>query len=193
MSLDGADARHLVGESGREETPLRPLDDGASTQRWARTPARGSRRRLGRTLSSAARRSLGVTRCGAEEGAEERNEARVCATEPELVLFGQEPHAAVGLRWMAHDHRTEIQPRWEESFSAQAQVAAWSTGRAERERAGGPFSVSGRMTAWHGERGLRKSGPQAVFGFGPLGGLAHGEDSMRAGRGPISFSGQILQ
>jgi hypothetical protein len=77
---------------------------------------------------------------------------------------------------MAHDHRTEIQPRREESFLAQAQVAAWSAGRAERERAGGPFSVSGRMPTGHGERGLRKSGPRAVFGFGSLGSLARGED-----------------
>jgi hypothetical protein len=94
---------------------------------------------------------------------------------------------------MAHDHRTKIQPRREEAFPAQAQVAAWSVGHAERERAGGLISVSGRMTAWHGERGLRKSGPRAVFGFGPLGGLAREEDSVRAGRGPISFSGRISQ
>jgi hypothetical protein len=108
-------------------------------------------------------------------------------------LFGREPCIAVGLRWTAHDHRTEIQPRREESFSAQAQVAAWSAGRAERKRAGGPFSVSGHMTAWHGERSLRKSGSRAVFGFGPLGGLARGEDSVRAGRGLNSFLGQISQ
>jgi hypothetical protein len=95
-----------------------------------------------------------------------------------VVLFSRKLHAAVGLRWMTHDHRTEIQPRREGSFPAQAQVAAWSAGCAERERAGGPFSVSGRMTAWHGERGLRKSGPRAIFGFGPLGGLARGEDSV---------------
>jgi hypothetical protein len=31
---------------------VRPLDGGASTQRWARTPARGSRRRLGLISSS---------------------------------------------------------------------------------------------------------------------------------------------
>jgi hypothetical protein len=85
-----------------------------------------------RALSSAAHWSLGVARCGAREGAEERNEARVCATEPEPVLFDREPHAAVGLSWTAHDHQTEIQPRREESFLAQAQVAAWSVGRAER-------------------------------------------------------------
>jgi hypothetical protein len=87
---------------------------------------------------------------------------------------------------MAHDHRIEFRPRWEESFPAQAQVAAWSTGRADRERVGGPFFVSGRMVAWHAERGLRKSGSRAVFGFGPFRGLAHGVSSARAGRGPIS-------
>jgi hypothetical protein len=32
MSLNGDDAHHLVGASRREETPLRPLDGGASTQ-----------------------------------------------------------------------------------------------------------------------------------------------------------------
>jgi hypothetical protein len=120
---------------------------------------------------------------------EERNEARVCATEPEPVLFGREPRTAVGFRWTAHDHRTEIQPRREESFPAQAQVAAWSAGRAERERAGGSFSVSGRMAAWHAERGLRKSGPRAVFGFRPFHGLARGEVSARAGRGPFFIFG----
>jgi hypothetical protein len=45
------------------------------------------------------------------------------------------------------------------------------------------------MTAWHGERGLRKSGLRAIFGYGPLGGLASGEVSAQAGRGPISFFG----
>jgi hypothetical protein len=154
---------------------------------------RGSRRCLGRALSGAARQSLGVARCGAREGAEERNEARVCARAPKPVLFGREPRAAVGLRWTAYDHRTEIQPRREESFPAQAQVAAWSAGRVQREQAGGTFSFSGRMTTWHGERGLRKSGSRAIFGFGPLGSLARGEDSVRAGRGPISFLGRISQ
>jgi hypothetical protein len=68
---------------------------------------------------------------------------------------------------MAHDHRTESRPRWEVTFPAQAQVAAWSAGRAERERADGPVSASGRMTAWHAEHGLRASGPWAIFIFGP--------------------------
>jgi hypothetical protein len=86
---------------------------------------------------------------------------------------------------MAHTHRTEIQPRRDETFLAQAQVAAWSVGRAERERAGGLFFVSGRMAAWHAKRGLRKSGPQAVFGFGPFRSLARGEFSARTGRGLI--------
>jgi hypothetical protein len=111
------------------------------------------------------------------------NEARVCARAVDAVLFDQKPHAAVGLRWMAHDHRTESRPRREETFPAQAQVAAWSMGRAERERAGGSVSVSGRTAAWHAERGLRASGPWAVFGFGPLHGLACRMNSARAGRG----------
>jgi hypothetical protein len=84
---------------------------------------------------------------------------------------------------MAHDHRTEFWPRREKSFPAQGQVAAWSAGHAERERAGGPISVSGRMAAWHAERGLRASRPRAIFGFGPLRGLACGVNSARAGRG----------
>jgi hypothetical protein len=95
---------------------------------------------------------------------EERNEARVCATPENAVFFGREARAAVGLRWTAHDHRTKIHPRQEEAFPTQAQVAAWSAGRAERERAGGPFSVSGRMAAWHAERDLRKSGPFSASG-----------------------------
>jgi hypothetical protein len=104
-------------------------------------------------------------------------------------LFGREPRAAVGLRWTTHDHRTKIQPRREEAFLAQAQVAAWSAGRAERERAGGLISVSGRMAAWHEERGLRASGPWAGFGFRPLRGLARGVNPARAGRGPFSIFG----
>jgi hypothetical protein len=59
--------------------------------------------------------------------------------------------------------------------------------RAERERAAGLISVSGRMAAWHGERGLKKSGPRAVFIFGPLRGLARWVNSARAGRGPFSI------
>jgi hypothetical protein len=106
-----------------------------------------------------------------------------------VVLFGRKRRAAVGLRWMAHDHRTEFRLKREETFPAQAQVAAWSMGRAERERAGGPVSVSGRMVAWHAERGLRKSGPRAVFGFRSFRGLARGVSSARAGRGPISIFG----
>jgi hypothetical protein len=40
----------------------------------------------------------------------------------------------------------------DETFPAQAQVAAWSAGRAERERTGGPFFISVRMAAWHAKR-----------------------------------------
>jgi hypothetical protein len=64
-----------------------------------------------------------------------------------VVLFGRKLRAAVGLRWTAHTHRTEFQPRRDKTFLAQAQVAAWSAGRAERERAGGLISASGRMAA----------------------------------------------
>jgi hypothetical protein len=110
-------------------------------------------------------------------------------TSENAVLFGREPCAAVGLTWTAHDHRTKIQPRREEAFPPQAQVAAWSAGRAERKRAGGLISVSGRMTAWHGERGLRASGSWASFGFGPLRSLARGVNPARAGRGPFSIFG----
>jgi hypothetical protein len=103
-----------------------------------------------------------------------------------VVLFDREPRTAVGLRWTTHDHRTKFQPRREEAFPAQSQVAAWSVGRAERERAGGLISVSGRMAAWHRERGLRASRLRAVFGFGPLRGQARGVSSARVGRFPFS-------
>jgi hypothetical protein len=92
--------------------------------------------------------------------------ARVCARASSAVLFGRKLHAAVGLRWMVHNHRTGFRPRREETFPAQAQVAAWSAGRTERERAGELVSVSGRMAAWHAERGLRE---QAVCRFPFLG------------------------
>jgi hypothetical protein len=118
-------------------------------------------------------------------GSGETNEARVCARAVDAVLFDRKPLAAVGLRWMAHDHRTEFWPRREDTFPVQAQVAAWSTRRAECERAGGLIFVLGRMAAWHAERGLRASGPWAVFSFGPLRGLAHGMNSARVGRGPV--------
>jgi hypothetical protein len=107
----------------------------------------------------------------------------------DVVLFSRKPHAAVGLRWMAHDHQTDFWPRREETFPAQAQVAAWSVRRAERERAGGPVFVSGRMVAWHVERGLRASGLRAIFSFGPLHGLARGVNSARAGCGPFFIFG----
>jgi hypothetical protein len=85
--------------------------------------------------------------------------ARVCATASSAILFSRKLHAAIGLRWMAHDHWTGFRPRRKETFPAQAQVAAWSTGCAEHEQAGGPVSVSDRMAAWHASRGLRVSGP----------------------------------
>jgi hypothetical protein len=78
------------------------------------------------------------------------------------------------------------------TFPTQAQVAACSAGRTERERADGPVSISGRMAAWSAERSLRASGPWAVFGFGPLRGLARGVKSARVGRVLFSYSGQIL-
>jgi hypothetical protein len=93
---------------------------------------------------------------------------------------------------MTHDHRTESRPRWEMSFPAHAQLAAWSVGRAERERADGPVSVSGCIAAWRAERSLRASGPWDVFGFGPLHGLARGAQSARAGRWLFLYSGRIL-
>jgi hypothetical protein len=118
--------------------------------------------------------------------------ARVYARASHTVLFGRKPRAAVRFRWMAHNHRTESRPRWEMTFPAQAQVAAWSAGRTERERADGPVSVLGRMAAWRVEHGLRASGPWAVFGFGPLHSLARGVKSARAGHGLFSYSGRIL-
>jgi hypothetical protein len=93
---------------------------------------------------------------------------------------------------MAHDHRTESRPRWEMSFLAQAQVAAWSAGRAEHEWADGPVSVLGRITTWRVERSLRASGSWAVFSFGSLHGLARGAQSARTGRGLFLYSGRIL-
>jgi hypothetical protein len=75
-NLDGADARHLIGARGaRRDAAVRPLDGCASTQRWARTPARGSRQRLGLVSSPHAgslvgRRARSLSRCGVEEGAE---------------------------------------------------------------------------------------------------------------------------
>jgi hypothetical protein len=50
--------------------------------------------------------------------------ARVCARASSAVLFGRKLCAAVGLIWIAHDHQTGFRPRREETFLAQAQVAA---------------------------------------------------------------------
>jgi hypothetical protein len=121
------------------------------------------------------------------------NEARVCARPASAVLFGREPRAAVGFRWTAHIHRTEFQPKRDETFPAQAQVAAWSMGSVERERAGVPFFVSGRSGGLAREPRLRKSGSRAIFGFGPFRGQARGEFSARTGCGPISFWAEFLQ
>jgi hypothetical protein len=153
MNLYGADARHLVGASGCEETPLRPLDGGVSTQQWARTPARGSRLRLRCTPFARARQPTKSLGCSAAREWERRERMTLGFTRgpSSAVLFGRKLHTAVGLRWMAHDHRTEFRPRREETFPAQAQVAAWSAGRAEREWAGGPFLASGRFAASRAE------------------------------------------
>jgi hypothetical protein len=129
-------------------------------RRGARAAPRA--RSLRRRSSAARSRSLRRVRGRGER----KNEARVCVRPASAVLFGREPRAAVGFRWTAHTHRTEFQPRQDETFPAQAQVAAWSAGRAERERAAGLISISGHMAAWHGERGLRASRPWAGFGFG---------------------------
>jgi hypothetical protein len=93
---------------------------------------RSSANELGRVLAAARKRER-----------RDRVSARVSARASARVLFGQIPRTAVGCRWVVHDHRTESRPRWETSFSAQAQVAAWSARRAERERADGPVSASG--------------------------------------------------
>jgi hypothetical protein len=84
------------------------------------------------------------------------------------VLFDRIPRAAVGCRWMAHDYRTESRPRWETSFPAQAQVAAWSAGRAESERVDGPFSALGRIAAWSAERAERERADGPVFASGRM-------------------------
>jgi hypothetical protein len=128
MNLDGADARHLIGASGCEETPLRPLNGGASTQRWARTPVRGSRRRLGSAPFARAHRPTESLGCSAAREWERRERMRLgFARGPSsAVLFGRKLRAAVGLKWMAHDHWTEFRPRREETFPTQAQVVAWS-------------------------------------------------------------------
>jgi hypothetical protein len=169
-----------------------------ATRRWRVHPTvsahtgEGLGRRLGLALSAAAHRPLVSLAAARErERGGTKNEARVCARPASAVLFGRESCAAVGFRWTAHTHRTEFQPRRDETFPAQAQVAAWSVGRTERERAAGLFSVSGRMAAWDGERGLRASGSRTVFGFGPLRVLAREVSSARTGRGPISFLGII--
>jgi hypothetical protein len=72
------------------EPPLVGRSVAEATRRWRVHPTvsthtgEGLGWRLGRALSGTARRPLGVARCGVREGAEEkRNEARVCAIEPE--------------------------------------------------------------------------------------------------------------
>jgi hypothetical protein len=108
-------------------------------------------------------------------------------------LFDRKPRAAVRLRWTAHDHRTEFQPRREEAFPAQAQVAAWSAGRAERERAGGLISVSGRMAAWHGERVLRAFGRGLYSASGRFAAWRAERVLRERAVGHFSFSGRISQ
>jgi hypothetical protein len=138
------------------------------------------------------RRSVAWSRrCGARERAERRSEARVARGRQSVVLFGRKPRATVGLRWTAHRHRTEIQPRRGESFSAQAQVAAWSAGRAERERAGGPFFGFGPFPGRERRVFSREWVAGRFFGFGPFPGQACAVIFARAGRGPIPFTSRI--
>jgi hypothetical protein len=77
------------------------------------------------------------------------------------------------------------------TFPAQAQVVAWSAGRAEREWAAGLFLRLGPHGGWGGERDPRASGPRTVFGFGPFAGRGRGIVSREVGRGPISVSGRF--
>jgi hypothetical protein len=96
-------------------------------------------------------------------GAERKNEARVCARAVERSFVRSETSRS---RWFEMDGSRSL-----DRVSAQAGRDFPDPGPGcglERERAGGPVSVSGRMAAWHAERGLRASGPRAVFVFGPL-------------------------
>jgi hypothetical protein len=150
-----------------------------ATRRWRVHPTvsahtgEGLGRPLGLALSAAARRPL-VSLAAARERERGRGRMRLGFARGRRARFCSAGNLA--------------QPS-DESFPAQAQVAACSAGRAERERAAGLISVSGRMAAWHGECGLRKSGSQAGFGFGPLRGRARGVNSARAGGGPFSIYG----
>jgi hypothetical protein len=145
----------------------------------AAPPARSLRRRSGARSR----------RCGASERERRENELGFARGRRSAFLFGRKPRAAVGSRRTAHALRTDYQPRRDSTFPAQAQVAAWSAGRAERERAAGCFFVSGRLAACGGERNPRASGPRANFGFGPSAGRGRGMISREVGRGPISVSG----
>jgi hypothetical protein len=184
-------ARRLFGESGREEeAPLRHSTAACSPngeracRRGARAapPARSLRRRSGARSR----------RCGAREresGEEMRLGLRRSVTEP--VLFDRKLRATVGSRWTAHRHRTEIQPRWGESFPSQAQVAAWSVGRAEHERAGGPFLGLGPFAGRERREVSREWAAGWFFGFGLFSRQTRTVFSARTGRGPNSISGRI--
>jgi hypothetical protein len=107
----------------------------------------------------------------------------------EPVLFDRKPRATVGSRWTAHRHRTEIQPWRGESFLAQAQVAAWSAGRAERERAGGPFLGLGPVAGRERGEVSCEWAAGRFSGFGPFSRQTRTVFFARAGHGPILLFG----
>jgi hypothetical protein len=115
---------------------------------------------------------------------------RRSVTEP--VLFDRKPRATVGSRWTAHRHRTEIQPRRGESFPAQAQVAAWSAGRAERERAGGSFLGLGPVAGRERGEVSREWAAGWFFSFGSFSRQTRTVFSARTGRGPFSILDRIF-
>jgi hypothetical protein len=124
----------------------RPPNGGRAHWRGAQDGASGTLPplALGRSSADKLARLLAAARKWEQRN---RMRAKVCVRAIGAVLFDRKPRAAVGFRSMAHDHQTESRPRWEMTFPAQAQVTAWSAGRAKCERADGPVSIWGRMAA----------------------------------------------
>jgi hypothetical protein len=125
QALDLAGAPLVDLRRTSTEPPLVGRSAAEATRRWRVHPTvsahtgEGLGRRLGLALSAAARRSLRVA-TAARERERRKREMRLgfARRSRSAVLFGRKPRAAVGLRWTAHTHRTEIQPRWDETFPA---------------------------------------------------------------------------
>jgi hypothetical protein len=118
-----AEARSGSRTAEREETKpighiVKPLNGGASTHRWVRTPLRG----LTMALLTGCRCFTGLARCREERERRRESGARVLEKGSKLVLLDRESRTAVGCKRTATNERATVQPVCQAIFLAQDQT-----------------------------------------------------------------------